>query len=149
MRKIINWAFAYMLTGVASGLFYREFTKLNDFPAGQPTQLGLAHTHLLTLGFIVLLLVLLLEKAFGLSEHRRLFAWFLGTYNTGVILTCAMLIVHGMLTVLGRESSAMLAGIAGLGHMFLTAGMVLLFIMLRRQVSSAGRGQVVVASGGQ
>lgn len=149
MRKIVNWAFAYMLTGVASGLFYREFTKLNDFPAGQPTQLGLAHTHLLTLGFIVLLIVLLLEKAFGLSEHHRLFAWFLGTYNTGVILTSAMLIVHGMLTVLGRESSAMIAGIAGLGHMFLTAGMVLLFIMLLRQVSAAGRARVVAASGGQ
>lgn len=134
MRKIVNWAFGYMLVGVASGLFYREFTKANDFPEGAFTQLGLAHTHLLTLGFIVLLLVLLLEKSFVLSARRRLFAWFFGVYNAGVILTSSMLIVHGMLTVVGQESSAMIAGMAGLGHMLLTAGMVLLFVLLRSRI---------------
>lgn len=139
MRTIVNWAFGYMLAGVGSGLFYREFTKLNDFPAGQFTQLGLVHTHLLTLGFIVLILVLLLEKAFGLSSRRRLFGWIMGIYNAGVILTGAMLLVHGMLTVLGEQSSAMIAGIAGLGHMLLTAGMILLFVLLRSAVRPAAR----------
>lgn len=146
MRKILNWAFGYMLVGVASGLFYREFTKANDFPAGEFTQLGLAHTHLLTLGFIVLLIVLLLEKAFALSTHRKLFGWFFATYNAGVILTSAMLIVHGMLTVRGVESSAMIAGFAGLGHMFLTAGMILLFVLLRRQVRPAMAGGTPAAA---
>ena len=47
MKRLLNASFIYMLAGVASGLFYREFTKLNDFPEGQFTQLGLAHTHLL------------------------------------------------------------------------------------------------------
>ena len=60
MKRLLNAAFIYMLVGVASGLFYREFTKMNDFAEGQFTQLGLAHTHLLTLGFIVLLIVLAL-----------------------------------------------------------------------------------------
>lgn len=32
MKKLLNAAFIYLLSGVASGLFYREFTKLNDFP---------------------------------------------------------------------------------------------------------------------
>lgn len=32
MKKLLNASFIYMLAGVASGLFYREFTKLNDFP---------------------------------------------------------------------------------------------------------------------
>lgn len=146
MRKIVNWAFGYMLVGVASGLFYREFTKMNDFPAGEFTQLGLAHTHLLTLGFIVLLIVLLLEKAFALSTHRKLFGWFFATYNAGVILTSAMLIVHGMLTVLGIESSKMISGIAGLGHMGLTAGMILLFVMLRRQVHAGTAPQTVAVA---
>ncbi|GAA1414485.1 membrane protein [Glutamicibacter uratoxydans] len=135
MRKLVNIAFAYMLVGVASGLFYREFTKINDFPEGASTQLSVVHTHLLVLGFIVFLLVLLLEKAFELSYHRKLYNWFLGTYNAGVILTAGMMTTHGMLTVLGIESSKMISGIAGLGHMFLTAGMILLFIMLRRSVS--------------
>lgn len=137
MRKLINIAFAYMLVGVASGLFFREFTKMNDFPEGGWTQLSVVHTHLLVLGFIVTLLVLLLEKAFNLSSHRKLYAWFMGTYHAGVIITAGMQLTHGMLTVLDIESSAMISGIAGLGHTALTAGMILLFIMLRRSVPAS------------
>lgn len=132
MMKLFYTAFAYMVVGVASGLFYREFTKINDFPEGESTQLGLAHTHLLTLGFMVLLIVLILEKVFTLSRSRKLFGWFFWIYNAGVVLTSAMLIWHGSLTVLGKESTKMIAGMAGLGHMLITAGMVLLFLALRR-----------------
>ncbi|KJL21283.1 hypothetical protein RN51_02298 [Microbacterium oxydans] len=134
MKKIFNAAFIYMIVGVASGLFYREFTKLNGFPEGKFTQLGLVHTHLLTLGFIVLLIALVIEKVFTISRSPKLFAWFFWLYNAGVIVTSGMLIWHGSLTVLGQESSKMIAGIAGLGHMLLTAGMIVFFIALRRAV---------------
>ena len=137
MKRLLNASFIYMLAGVASGLFYREFTKLNDFPEGQFTQLGLAHTHLLTLGFIVLLIVLVLEKQFTLSRSK-LFGWFFWVYNAGVIVTSAMLIWHGSLTVLGQEGNGMISGIAGLGHILLTAGMVLLFLCLRRALVRDG-----------
>ena len=133
MRRLFYAAFASMVAGVASGLFYREFTKLNDFPEGASTQLGLVHTHLLTLGFVVLLIVLLLEKQFALSQSR-LFGWFFWTYIAGLVLTSAMMVWHGCLTVLGLESSKMIAGIAGLGHMLLTAGMILLFLALRKRL---------------
>ncbi|MHC9044424.1 DUF2871 domain-containing protein [Microbacterium saperdae] len=133
MRRLFYAAFASMLGGVASGLFYREFTKLNDFPEGAATQLGLVHTHLLVLGFVVLLIVLLLEKQFALSQSR-LFGWFFWTYIAGLVLTSAMMVWHGCLTVLGLESSKMIAGIAGLGHMLLTAGMILLFLALRKRL---------------
>lgn len=132
MRSLLNVSFIYMVVGVLSALFYREFTKANDFPADASTQLGLAYTHLLTLGFIVLLIVLILEKVFVLSRSPCLFAWFFWLYNAGVIFTSGMLIWHGSLTVLGRESIAMISGIAGLGHIALTAGMILLFLALRR-----------------
>ena len=135
MKKLLNASFIYMLAGVASGLFYREFTKLHDFPEGQFTQLGLAHTHLLTLGFIVLLIVLVIEKVFTISRSPKLFAWFFWLYNIGVILTSGMLIWHGSLTVLGQESNAMIAGIAGLGHIAITAGMIVFFVALRRAVT--------------
>ena len=136
MRRLFSAAFAYMVAGVASGLFYREFTKINGFPEGAPTQLGLVHTHLLVLGFVVLLIVLLLEKSFALSESR-LFGWFFWLYNAGLVLTSAMMVWHGILTVLGQESSAMIAGIAGLGHILLSAGMVLLFLALRTRLFAA------------
>lgn len=136
MTALYRAAFTYLVLGLASGLFYREFTKLHEFPAGTVSQLGLAHTHLLTLGFLVLLLVLILEKVFVLSRSR-LFPWFLRTWNAGVVLTSAMLVWHGSLTVLGRESSAMIAGIAGLGHMLLAAGGVLLFLALGKAIKEA------------
>ena len=145
MKQLLNASFIYMILGVSSGLFYREFTKLNDFPAGEFTQLGLAHTHLLTLGFIVLLIVLALEKVFNLTAHRKLFAWFFWLYNAGVVITSAMLIWHGSLTVLGRESNAMIAGIAGLGHIFITAGMIVFFVMLRKSVVQASSERAAAA----
>lgn len=134
MKKLLNASFIYMLAGVLSGVFYREFTKLNDFSSEQSTQLSTLHTHLLTLGFIVLLIVLLLEKVFTISRSPKLFGWFFWLYNLGLIVTAAMMIWHGSLTVLGQESTAMIAGIAGIGHMLLAAGMIVLFVALRRAI---------------
>lgn len=146
MKKLLNASFIYMILGVLSGLFYREFTKLNGFPEGDFTQLSLAHTHLLTLGFIVLLIVFVIEKVFTISQHRKLFNSFFWFYNAGVVLTSAMLIWHGMLTVLGQESTAMIAGIAGLGHILITVGMVLFFIALYRVVYAKTKATPAVAS---
>lgn len=135
MRATLNAAIIYLLAGLGSGLFYRELTKLQQFPEGQFTQLAVAHTHLLTLGFLVLLVVLLLDKVFSLSG-TRLFTWFFWLYNAGLVLTAGTLIWHGSLTVLGEESTTMIAGIAGLGHMLLTAALVLLVIRLYRAVTA-------------
>lgn len=135
MKKLFYSAFAYMVIGVLSGLFYREYTKAADFQGY--TQLSIVHTHLLTLGFIVLLIVLILEKLFALSESK-LFNWFFWTYNAGLVLTAAIMVVHGMLQVDGaKEVSAAIPGIAGLGHIFLSAGMVLLFLALRTRLFGA------------
>ncbi|WP_258566527.1 DUF2871 domain-containing protein [Leucobacter luti] len=138
MKKPLNHllvsAFVYGGLGVLSGLFYREFTKLNDFPEGAFTQLGLAHTHLLSLGFFPFLILLGLERLFRLSESQKRWGWFLGLYHAGVILTSAMLIIHGSMTVLGIESSAMISGIAGLGHIVITAAIIVLFFVLRSAV---------------
>ena len=136
MKKIFNAAFTYMIIGVLAGLFYREFTKANDFPEGEFTQLGVVHTHLLTLGFIVLLIVLAHDKVFGLSG-TKLFSWFFWLYNVGVILTAGMMVWHGSLTVLGQQSNAMIAGIAGLGHIALSVSLVLFFLALRKKVVTA------------
>ena len=135
MKKLFYSAFAYMVIGVLSGFFYREFTKGKDFTGF--TQLSVVHTHLLTLGFIVLLVVLILEKVFVLSRSR-LFSWFFWTYNVGLILTAAMMVLHGILQVNGAaEVSAAIPGIAGLGHILLSAAMVLLFLALRTRLFSS------------
>lgn len=133
MQKLFVAAFTYMVLGVAGGLFYRELTKSQNFPEGEFTQLAVVHTHLLTLGFIVLLVVLCLEKLFRLSDSK-LFGWFFWIYNAGLVLTAGMMVWHGTLTVMGQESNAMISGIAGLGHIFLTIAMILLFLALGKQL---------------
>lgn len=134
MKRLLNASFIYLLVGVASGLFYREFTKAIGATDATFTQLSVVHTHLLTLGFIVLLIVLVLEKVFTITRSPRLFAWFFWLYNAGLVLTAGMMVWHGILTVLGEESTAMIAGIAGLGHIILTAALIVFFVALRRAV---------------
>lgn len=128
VRRLFLAAFTYTLAGLGSGLYYRELTKLNDFE-GQPTMLSGVHTHFLALGTLVLLIVLVLEKLFRLSDSK-LFGWFFWLYNVALVVTALMMGWHGTLTVLGQESGPAIAGTAGLGHMTMSAAFVLLFLAL-------------------
>lgn len=141
MKRLFTASCCYLAAGLLAGLFYREFTKMNDFPEGQFTQLGVAHTHLLALGFMTSLIVLALEKVFSISRSPKLFSWFFWLYNAGVVITASMLIWHGSLTVLGKESNAMISGIAGLGHIAITAGLIVLMIALSRALPGNGTAQ--------
>ena len=49
MKSLYRAAIFYLVMGLGAGVFYREFTRANDFPEGHFTQLGVAHTHLLAL----------------------------------------------------------------------------------------------------
>lgn len=135
MRKSYYAAHVYMIVGVLSGLFYREFTKVKDFHGD--TQLALMHTHLLALGMLVFLIVLALDKLFELSGSK-LFTAFFWFYNIGIAISTAMMGVHGILTVLGRDEDHIAEVVpltAGLGHILLTVGLVLLFILLGQRVN--------------
>ena len=137
LNLLVSTSFIYMILGVLSGLFYREFSKANGFPdGGAPGQLGLTHTHLLALGFFAFLTFLALEKLFTISRNRKLFAWFFWLYNVGVVLTAGMQIWHGMLTITGGTASGMISGMAGLGHIALTAGLIVFFVALRRSIAA-------------
>lgn len=136
---LYRWAAIWTGIGLASGLFYREFTKANDFTGY--TQLAVVHTHTLVLGTVVLLLLLALEAVFHLSADRR-FRWAFWTWNAGLVLTAGGMVVKGMLQVVGSESatSPAIAGFSGLGHMTLTAAFILYFLALGRAVKAyAGR----------
>ncbi|WP_371327265.1 DUF2871 domain-containing protein [Corynebacterium sp. HMSC08A12] len=129
--KALYWAAVfYLALGLAAGVFYREFTRVNEFPEGDFTQLSVVHTHLLVLGFIMFLVFLALEKLFGLSRNKKSFQAFYWLYNAGILTTVAMMIWHGSLTVLGKESNAMISGIAGLGHICITVGLVVFVVLL-------------------
>ncbi|WP_405885367.1 DUF2871 domain-containing protein [Streptomyces sp. NBC_01136] len=138
MRKSYYAAHTYMILGVISGLYYREFTKANHFDGD--TQLALMHTHLLALGMIGFLVVLALDKQFQLSG-TKLFTYFFWFYNAGIAITVAMMFVHGTETVLGNHTPEAVILTAGLGHTLLTVGLILLFIQLGKRLDETTRTQ--------
>ncbi|MFB9775460.1 DUF2871 family protein [Brevibacterium otitidis] len=97
---------------------------------------------------MMFLIFLALEKVFAISHSPKLFSSFFWLYNAGVLTTVAMMVWHGSLTVLGRESNAMIAGIR---HILITAGLIVFIIALRRAVFApltavpAGSGTAVSA----
>lgn len=131
MKKLYYAALAYMVLGVAAGLYYREYTKAHAFTGD--TQLSVMHTHLLALGMLTFLALLALDKPFALSA-TRVFGLFFLFYNAGLVLTVGMMAVHGTRTVLGKGDSPALDGISGLGHIPLTVGLILLFPALGKRV---------------
>ena len=55
-KKFINTSFLYAILAMIGGVFYREFTKINQFVGA--TALGKVHVHLFVLGMIFFLMVL-------------------------------------------------------------------------------------------
>ncbi|MEG0251359.1 MAG: DUF2871 domain-containing protein [Christensenellaceae bacterium] len=132
MKKLLNISFIYAIAALLGGVFYREFTKFNGFTG--TTTLSIVHLHLLVLGMIVFLLLLIFEKLFDITQNKK-FKPFLIFYNIGLLLMVIMLLIKGITQVLGGTSNAMLAGIAGIGHVLLAVGIILLFVMLKQQIS--------------
>ncbi|MFC5370173.1 DUF2871 family protein [Arcanobacterium bovis] len=133
--RLARSAFVWTILGLASGLIYRELTRQTGYTGF--TQLALAHTHTLTLGTVVLLVVLVLTRVFNLESDRR-FRFFPNFWDAGLALTFVMLTIKGTAQVLELSwaSSKALAGIAGLGHMVLTGTFILLFLVLLRAVKA-------------
>ncbi|MBE9389275.1 DUF2871 domain-containing protein [Vagococcus salmoninarum] len=131
MNKLVKTSTFYAVLGLALGVFYREFTKINGFTG--KTQLAVTHTHALMLGMFMFLVVLVLEKNFNLSQFKQ-FNQFYIVYNIGLLLTIVMMTVKGSLTVLGNETGPAIAGISGLGHIIMTVGIAFLFHSLSKAV---------------
>jgi len=136
MKKIINMAFFYSIFGLVSGLFYREFTKINDFEG--VTVLSGLHTHILTMGMLFMLIILILVRLFPLLDNKW-FKRFWPLYNGSFIGVIVMLSVRGTVQVLVEEPSSMMdgmiAGIAGLTHIALTVAIFMFFMALKGSIS--------------
>lgn len=133
MKKCLNYALVYAILAMCGGVFYREFTKYNNFTGN--TTLGKVHAHFFMLGMFVYLIIALFMRNNDFSGGK-LFKAFRAVYNTGVPLTGIMLVVRGVTEVLGLElskgASAAISGIAGIGHILAGVGIVLLLITLKK-----------------
>ena len=133
MKKYLNISLIYAVFAMAGGVFYREFTKFNEFSG--TTALGKVHTHLFLLGTTVFLLVALFASRLDLGK-TKLFRVFLWVYNIGVPVTAVMMAVRGVVQVLGLSlssgASAAISGVAGIGHILIGAGLILLLLSLKK-----------------
>lgn len=136
MIKLLRASFTYMIVGMLSGVYYREFTKINDFTGD--TQLSTLHTHLLVLGALFFLLLLILEKNFHITEQKQ-FKLFSMLYHSGFGITILMMTINGTRTVLGLENEPALAGIAGLGHIIMFIALIMLYVVLNKAVKDSSK----------
>lgn len=134
LKKLTRTSMIYMILGLIFGLFDREFTKIYNYT--DYTQLGVLHTHTLILGMFFFLIVLILEHLFSLSSHR-FYKYFNLFYQSGLGLSLLIMLIHGSIIVMGMDSSPMLSGIAGIGHILLTIGLGFFFKILLDCVSTA------------
>ena len=136
MKRYINSALLYAALALAGGVFYREFTKFSGFSG--KTALAVVHTHYFLLGMVFFLLLLVLEKSFAFSGPKT--GWALALYHAGLNLTAVMLAVRGVTQVRGLSltagMNAALSGMAGIGHILLGFGLILLLLQLQARVMS-------------
>lgn len=130
MKKYYYAACTYLVLGLIAGIFYRELTKAAGFTGD--TVLRGVHTHLLVLGFLFFLVVLLLEKSFGLSHLKGMKAWFI-TYQVALITVVATMVVRGMAEVKGSEMAG-LSHMAGLTHALLGIALVWFMILVGKVI---------------
>lgn len=128
MKKLYNAAFIYLIIGLLSGVFAREYTKAQGIKGS--TMLQLVHTHVLVLGFVFFLIALALFKVFNVRETKSFHAWFV-VYNIGLIFTIATMVFRGILQVNGTDFNG-LSHMAGLGHIIISVGLVWFMILLKK-----------------
>ncbi|HDX9638549.1 TPA: DUF2871 domain-containing protein [Bacillus mobilis] len=128
MKRLYNAAFIYLIIGLFSGVFAREYTKAQGIKGS--TMLQLVHTHVLVLGFIFCLIALALCKVFHVQETKSFRAWFV-VYNVGLIFTIATMLWRGLLQVNGTDFNG-LSHMAGLGHVIISIGLVWFMILLKK-----------------
>ena len=130
----MNATLLYAIFAMIGGVFYREFTRFHGFAA--KTTLSVVHTHYFLLGVVFFLLLLLLEKNFSFTNPKT--RYLLTMYHIGLNLTAVMLAVRGVVQVMSVSPSpgmnAAISGIAGIGHILLGIGLVLLLLQIKRSV---------------
>ena len=133
MKKYLNYSLGYAIAAMVGGVFYREFTKWNGFTG--VTALGKVHAHLFMLGMLVFLVVALFAAHNDLAKQKT-FRVFLCLYNIGLPLTAVMLVVRGIPQVLHitlpAGADAAISGVAGIGHILIGTGLILLLISLKK-----------------
>lgn len=136
MKRILNTAFFYLILGLISGVFYREFTKIYGYT--NYTRLSVLHTHLLILGMMIFMIIFLIASIYNKLIETKKFTIFYFTYNISFLVMIITILIRGILEVqninLNKSFNAAISGIAGLSHIGISVALIILFLELKKQV---------------
>lgn len=134
MKRYINLVFIYSILALTFGVFYREFTKFNNFIG--KTSLSIIHTHYFVLGVIFFILMLLLEKSFNFTNKK--ISIIVSAYNFGLNLTVIAFLIRGITQVLkinlSKAYDYSISGFAGIGHIFLGISLVYIVLLIKKHI---------------
>lgn len=126
MKRYINYSIVYAVLAMIGGVFYREFTKVNDYTAF--TTLSLVHTHYFILGMMFFLILGLISLNINFKSNRAVLF-----YNIGLNLMAIMLVVRGIVQVLDLNVvSAIISGVAGISHTILGVSLILILLDIKK-----------------
>ena len=132
MKRYINYPIVYTVLAMISGVFYREFTRMNDYTAW--TTLSVVHTHYFILGMMFFLILGLVSMNINLKNNRAVLF-----YNVGLKLTAIMLVVRGIVQVLDLNVvSAFISGVSGIGHIVLGVSLILILLDIKKGCIKGG-----------
>lgn len=126
MKQYINCSIVYAVLAMIGGVFYCEFTKMNDYTAW--TTLSVVNTHYFILGMMFFLILGLVSMNINLKINQAVLF-----YNIGLNLTAIMLVVRGIVQVLDLNVvSAAASGIVGIGHIILDISLVVILLDIKK-----------------
>ena len=133
--KLWRSSILFLSIGLGFGVYYREISKIFDFSGD--TVLTSLHVHALVLGTLVSLIILLFDGVYHVTQVKNFNrTWFI--YSFGVYALLVMNTLRGTIEVMQLELSRALdmsiAGIAGLAHMTLGLGFVLLLLAIKKSL---------------
>lgn len=128
MKKLYYASFVYLVIGLLSGVFAREYAKSKGILGS--TLLNLLHTHTLVLGFLFFLIALALAKSFSFHKVKSFNNWFI-FHNVGLILTLSSLATRGLLQLNGANFKE-LTYIIGFSHSLIGLTLVWFMILLKK-----------------
>lgn len=132
MKRYINYSIVYTVLAMISGVFYREFTRMNDYTAW--TTLSVVHTHYFILGMMFFLILGFVSMNINLKNNRAVLF-----YNVGLKLTAIMLVVRGIVQVLDLNVvSAFISGVSGIGHIVLGVSLILILLDIKKGCIKGG-----------
>ena len=134
-RKIFISAATYGILGLAAGFFGRTYT--HSMGMEDSSHLSVLHTHILALGFFFFLIALALEKLYTLSSQKKLFSAFFWAYSVGLAMTVVSMFTIGVIQANGGEESKALVGISGLGHILITAGIIIYIATINKALKTS------------